>query len=93
MNDLPPFSAPEINQTSPLDIGKAFFYLFLSIIKAILQSLVLLVWLIVGLVFAASNLPQFSTILNFVLNWQILILLPLIIYETILNFKKIKDSR
>lgn len=75
------------------DIGKIIkstFYLFLSVVKASIQSLLLTAWTMVALVFVSNVLEQFNGIKNIFLKIFIFAFIFILVYESIYNFKKIK---
>lgn len=80
----------EPRETEGLKIAKASIYLFLSGLKGSIQSLLLVVWLMVGLVFASNSVPTLVGLRDTVLSLQVLIFLLVMVYNTIINFKEIK---
>ena len=77
-------------ETEGLKIFKAVTYLFLSGLKGSIQALLLVVWLMVGLVFASNSIPTLVGLRDTVLSLQVLIFLLVMVYNTIINFKQIK---
>lgn len=73
-------------------IVKAVFYLFLSGAKGAVSAFLTLIWLLVGLVFASNAIPSFASSRDTFLDFQILIFVILLAYETIVNFKEIKKN-